>query len=68
MRPQYQELFAVSQALPGPGSTKMLFGLNVIRGGFLIGVLSFFIWRCVVPRKGKPTSSANPIAIVFPAP
>ncbi|KAI9787106.1 MAG: hypothetical protein M1839_003341 [Geoglossum umbratile] len=40
----YQELFAICQALPGPASTKMLFGLNVIRGGFLSAVLAFFVW------------------------
>ncbi|KAL8868763.1 MAG: hypothetical protein Q9174_004768 [Haloplaca sp. 1 TL-2023] len=31
-------------SLPGPGSTKMLYCINVIHGGFLIGLLSFFVW------------------------
>lgn len=42
---QYQELFALCQALPGPGSTKMIYCINVIHGGFTIGLLSFFVWR-----------------------
>ncbi|KAL8724433.1 MAG: hypothetical protein Q9166_007955 [cf. Caloplaca sp. 2 TL-2023] len=40
----YKELFALCQALPGPGSTKMIYCINVIHGGFTAGVLSFFIW------------------------
>ena len=44
-RAQYQETFALCQALPGPGSTKMLYAINVIRGGYIAGVLSFLLWR-----------------------
>ncbi|KAF3230904.1 hypothetical protein TWF191_008746 [Orbilia oligospora] len=40
----YQELFALCQALPGPASTKMLFCINSIHGGFLGGFLAFCIW------------------------
>ncbi|EPS39598.1 hypothetical protein H072_6661 [Dactylellina haptotyla CBS 200.50] len=40
----FQELFALCQALPGPASTKMLFCINSLHGGFLIGFLSFCIW------------------------
>ncbi|EPE32815.1 hypothetical protein GLAREA_05827 [Glarea lozoyensis ATCC 20868] len=40
----YQELFALSQALPGPASTKMLFCINYIHGGFLAGFLAFALW------------------------
>ncbi|KAF3934493.1 hypothetical protein ABW19_dt0204343 [Dactylella cylindrospora] len=40
----YQELFALCQALPGPASTKMLFCINSIHGGFLTGFLAFCIW------------------------
>ncbi|KAL8837117.1 MAG: hypothetical protein Q9176_005859 [Flavoplaca citrina] len=40
----YKELFALCQALPGPGSTKMLYSINVIHSGFAVGILSFFIW------------------------
>ncbi|RBR13496.1 uncharacterized protein FIESC28_08124 [Fusarium coffeatum] len=40
----YQELFSVAQALSGPGSTKMLYCINLIHGGFLQAVLSFLIW------------------------
>lgn len=42
---QYKELFALCQALPGPGSTKMLYCINVIRCGIFAGLLSFFVWR-----------------------
>lgn len=42
---QYQELFALCQALPGPGSTKMLYAINVEHYGFWLGLLAFFIWR-----------------------
>jgi hypothetical protein len=44
---QYQELFALCQALPGPGSTKMIYCINVIHCGFLPGITSFFVWRRV---------------------
>ena len=40
----YQEMFALCQALNGPGSTKMLFGINVLRYGFWVGLLAFFVW------------------------
>ncbi|KAM0197324.1 hypothetical protein ACHAPA_004042 [Fusarium lateritium] len=40
----YQELFSVAQAISGPGSTKMLYCINLIHGGLLQGILSFFIW------------------------
>ncbi|KAL9009264.1 MAG: hypothetical protein Q9173_005690 [Seirophora scorigena] len=41
---KYQELFAIANATPGPGSTKMLFNIIVIRGGFLSGILAFLMW------------------------
>ncbi|KAH9220305.1 chromate transporter-domain-containing protein [Leptodontidium sp. 2 PMI_412] len=40
----YQEIFALSQALPGPASTKMLYTVNYIHGGFLGAILAFFLW------------------------
>jgi chromate transport protein ChrA len=40
----YQEMFALCQALMGPASTKMLFGINVLRYGFWVGLLAFFVW------------------------
>ena len=40
----YQEIFALSQALPGPASTKMLFCINYIHDGLLAGFGAFFIW------------------------
>jgi chromate transport protein ChrA len=42
---QYQELFAICQALPGPGSTKMLFCLVLLHAGFVPAVVTFLIWR-----------------------
>ncbi|KAK0926218.1 hypothetical protein LTR91_025153 [Friedmanniomyces endolithicus] len=41
---QYQELFAICQATPGPGSTKMLFSINALHSGWLAGILAFLIW------------------------
>lgn len=41
----YQELFSITQAISGPASTKMLYCINLIHGGFLSAVLSFLIWR-----------------------
>ncbi|QRV92043.1 chromate ion transporter [Ceratobasidium sp. AG-Ba] len=40
----YQELFSIRQALPGPGSTKMMFCLAFLRAGFIPSVVVFFIW------------------------
>ncbi|RHZ52918.1 putative chromate ion transporter [Aspergillus thermomutatus] len=40
----YQELFAICQALPGPGSTKMLFCLTLLHAGFIPAVFAFHIW------------------------
>jgi len=40
----YQELFAVCQAFSGPGSTKMLYCLNLIHDGFIPAVLALLIW------------------------
>ncbi|KAF8851187.1 hypothetical protein BDZ45DRAFT_767344 [Acephala macrosclerotiorum] len=40
----YQELFALSQALPEPASTKMLFCINYIHENFLAGVGTFALW------------------------
>ncbi|PPR04029.1 hypothetical protein CVT24_010605 [Panaeolus cyanescens] len=41
---QYQELFAISQALPGPASTKMLFNIAQIHAGLLPAIFVFIIW------------------------
>ncbi|PWW76196.1 hypothetical protein C7212DRAFT_363442, partial [Tuber magnatum] len=40
----YQELFAICQALPGPGSTKFAFCVALIHAGFIPAVLAFLIW------------------------
>ncbi|KAI9684641.1 MAG: hypothetical protein M1829_000014 [Trizodia sp. TS-e1964] len=54
----YQELFALCQALSGPGSTKMIYCINVIRCGFLPGLLSFFVWRQAIIFKYIPSAIA----------
>ncbi|KAJ5859698.1 hypothetical protein N7534_004975 [Penicillium rubens] len=40
----YQELFAICQGLPGPGSTKMVFCLALLHAGFIPAMLVFLIW------------------------
>ncbi|PVF95992.1 hypothetical protein CPB86DRAFT_787407 [Serendipita vermifera] len=40
----YQELFAVSQALPGPASTKLAFGICLHHLGFLPALLALTFW------------------------
>ncbi|CUA71878.1 hypothetical protein RSOLAG22IIIB_04824 [Rhizoctonia solani] len=40
----YQELFSISQALPGPASTKMTFSIAFLRAGFLVALSVFLIW------------------------
>ncbi|KAF2175964.1 putative chromate ion transporter [Zopfia rhizophila CBS 207.26] len=40
----YQELFAICQGLPGPGSTKMIFCLALLHAGFIPAVFVFLIW------------------------
>jgi len=40
----YQELFAICQALPGPGSTKMLFCIVLIHAGILPALFAFLLW------------------------
>jgi hypothetical protein len=42
---QYQDVFALSQALPGPASTKMLFVMVYLRAGLTPAIMSFFLWR-----------------------
>ncbi|KAK6430248.1 hypothetical protein LTR95_013597 [Oleoguttula sp. CCFEE 5521] len=41
---QYAELFALCQALSGPGSTKMHLAINMLHYDLLTGVLAFLIW------------------------
>ncbi|GES66849.1 putative chromate ion transporter [Aspergillus terreus] len=38
------ELFAICQALPGPGSTKMLFCLTLYHAGFIPALVVFLLW------------------------
>ncbi|KAJ3069768.1 hypothetical protein HDU98_007182 [Podochytrium sp. JEL0797] len=40
----FAELFAISNALPGPGSTQLAFTVALIRGGVFPGILAFMAW------------------------
>ncbi|KAG9695104.1 chromate transporter, partial [Aureobasidium melanogenum] len=40
----YRELFALAQALPGPGSTKMLFTLVAYHAGLVCAIFAFLVW------------------------
>ncbi|KAK5455103.1 hypothetical protein LTS15_005823 [Exophiala xenobiotica] len=40
----YQEFFAITQALPGPGSTKMLFSIVLIHAGIIPAIFVFLTW------------------------
>ncbi|KAF3210381.1 hypothetical protein TWF106_010677 [Orbilia oligospora] len=40
----YQELFAICQGLPGPGSTKMIFCLALLHAGFIPALFVFLLW------------------------
>ena len=40
----FQEIFSISQSLSGPASTKMLYCINLIQGGFMAALVSFMIW------------------------
>ncbi|KAG8948149.1 hypothetical protein FRC03_000814, partial [Tulasnella sp. 419] len=40
----YQEVFALSQSLPGPASTKMLYTVSFLRGGFIPSCMAFALW------------------------
>ncbi|KAF2000226.1 chromate ion transporter-like protein [Amniculicola lignicola CBS 123094] len=40
----FQELFAICQALPGPGSTKMAFCIALVHAGFLPALFVFLLW------------------------
>lgn len=40
----YDELFGLCQALSGPGSTKMLYTINVLHYGWGCGTAAFLVW------------------------
>ena len=40
----FHELFSISQSLSGPASTKMLYCINLIRGGVPAALASFLLW------------------------
>jgi hypothetical protein len=41
---RWKDLFSLSGALPGPGSTQLLFSLAIVRAGVLAGIMAFFLW------------------------
>lgn len=48
---QYQQIFAISQALPGSASMKMLFCINTIHSGYVAGSLAFMLfWYVAFPK------------------
>ncbi|KAF4555791.1 Hypothetical protein D9617_2g057550 [Elsinoe fawcettii] len=57
----YQEMFAICQALSGPASTKMIYGINVLHYGFWIGLLSLLTWSLpmAVAAFGLATGVSN---------
>ena len=44
MKLQYQQVFAITQGLPGSASTKMLFLINTVHAGIGAGFISFFFF------------------------
>lgn len=40
----FTDLFALGNALPGPGSTQLAFSIAVVRHGVLAGLIAFFLW------------------------
>ncbi|KAJ3129030.1 hypothetical protein HK098_002882 [Nowakowskiella sp. JEL0407] len=41
---EFAELFAISNSLPGPASTKVAYAIAVIRHGILMAIYSFLLW------------------------
>ncbi|KAJ3101122.1 hypothetical protein HDU97_001647 [Phlyctochytrium planicorne] len=40
----FAEIFAISNAIPGPAGTKLAFTLALARGGLFCGLVAFFLW------------------------
>jgi chromate transport protein ChrA len=40
----FSDLFALGNALPGPGSTQLAFSIATVKGGTLAGLLAFLLW------------------------
>ena len=40
----FADLFSLSGALPGPGSTQLLFSIALIRGGAVSGIFAFLLF------------------------
>ncbi|KAL8754478.1 MAG: hypothetical protein Q9184_005104, partial [Pyrenodesmia sp. 2 TL-2023] len=65
----YQQIFAISQALPGSASTKMLFCINAVHGGLGAGFLAtaFFCLPGAVGMYGLSVGIAH-VGDTLPAP
>jgi chromate transporter len=50
----FAELFAISASLPGPASTQLAYSIALLKGGPLIGVYAFLLWRFI---PNSPNSS-----------
>ncbi|KAI8852342.1 chromate transporter-domain-containing protein [Chytridium lagenaria] len=40
----FADIFAISNAIPGPAGTKLAFTLALVRGGLFCGLLAFLMW------------------------
>jgi chromate transport protein ChrA len=40
----FNDLFALGNALPGPGSTQLAFSIALVTNGTLAGILAFIMW------------------------
>ncbi|KAL8904404.1 MAG: hypothetical protein Q9207_003300, partial [Kuettlingeria erythrocarpa] len=65
----YQQIFAISQALPGSASAKMLFCINAVRGGLSAGFLAtaFFCLPGAIGMYGLSVGIAR-VGDTLPAP
>lgn len=41
----FTELFAISQSLPGPASTQLVYSICLLHAGLPGGILGFLLWR-----------------------
>jgi hypothetical protein len=60
----FLDLFSISNALPGPGSTQLLFSISLLRNGVAASILTFVIWRCAIAWKcARPWKSCPNLPI-----
>eukprot|EP00164_Ancoracysta_twista_P010228 GFYU01015375.1.p1 GENE.GFYU01015375.1~~GFYU01015375.1.p1 ORF type:complete len:447 (+),score=112.68 GFYU01015375.1:162-1502(+) len=62
----FAEFLGMGQGIPGPTSTQMVVALATVRGGFLAGIISLFLWclpgLIVMIGAGIGSSKANEIS------